>query len=100
MKYLPHSVYKVLENMPMPWEEIKYVKLLYHRTGVISFIDETPRVIEPVFRSQWISIWKSMKEEKKRRENFSRIKVPPFDDEEPPLDYSENILDLELQDPI
>ena len=24
LKYIPHAVYKLLENMPMPWEEIRY----------------------------------------------------------------------------
>ena len=33
LKYLPHAVYKLLENMPMPWEQVKEVKALYHVTG-------------------------------------------------------------------
>ena len=33
LKYMPHAVLKLLENMPMPWEQIRDVKVLYHITG-------------------------------------------------------------------
>ena len=49
LKYLPNAVYKLLENMPMPWEQVKEVKALYHVTGAITFVNEIPRVIEPVY---------------------------------------------------
>ena len=29
------------------------------------------------------------------RRHFKRMRFPPFDDEEPPLDYGDNILDVE-----
>ena len=32
---------------------------------------------------------------KRDRRHFKRMRFPPFDDEEPPLDYGENILDVE-----
>ena len=51
MKYLPHAVYKLLENMPNPWEEIKYVKVAYHITGALTLVNEQPKVIEPVYKS-------------------------------------------------
>lgn len=41
-----------------------------------------------------------MRREKRDRKHFKRMKFPPFDDEEPPLDYGENILDIEPLDPI
>lgn len=25
LKFIPHAVYKLLENMPMPWEQVLYV---------------------------------------------------------------------------
>ena len=50
---MPHAVMKLLENMPMPWEQIRDVKVLYHITGAITFINEIPWVIEPVYISQW-----------------------------------------------
>jgi len=33
LKYMPHAILKLLENMPMPWEQIRDVKVLYHITG-------------------------------------------------------------------
>ena len=47
LKYVPHAVYKLLENLPMPWEQVRNVKVLYHVTGAISFVNEVPKVIEP-----------------------------------------------------
>ncbi len=32
-------MYKLLENVPMPWEQIRNVKVLYHITGAITFVD-------------------------------------------------------------
>ena len=52
LKYVPHAVFKLLENMPMPWENIRFVRVLYHVTGAITFVNEIPRVIEPVFLAQ------------------------------------------------
>lgn len=43
------------------------------------------------FRSMWIM----MRREKRDRRHFKRMRFPPFDDEEPPLDYADNILDVE-----
>lgn len=33
LKYVPHAVLKFLENMPMPWEQIREIPVLYHVTG-------------------------------------------------------------------
>ncbi|GAB5369857.1 hypothetical protein AAMO2058_001442600 [Amorphochlora amoebiformis] len=95
LKYVPHAVLKLLENVPMPWEQIRNVKILYHVTGAITFVNEIPWVIEPVFISQWSTMWIMMRREKRDRHHFKRMRFPPFDDEEPPLDYGENILDVE-----
>ena len=35
-----HTVLKLLENMPMPWEQVRNVKTLYHVTGAITFVNE------------------------------------------------------------
>jgi pre-mRNA-processing factor 8 len=37
LKYMPHAVMKLLENMPMPWEQIRDVKVIYHITGAITY---------------------------------------------------------------
>ena len=29
LKYMPHAVLKLLENMPMPWEQIRDVSVIY-----------------------------------------------------------------------
>lgn len=95
LKFLPHAVYKLLENMPMPWEQARNVPVLYHTTGAITFVAETPFVIEPVYLAQWGSVWILMRREKRDRRHFKRMRFPPFDDEEPPLDYGENVLAVE-----
>jgi len=95
LKYVPHAVFKLLENLPMPWEQVRNVKVLYHITGAITFVNETPFVIEPVFIAQWGTMWIMMRREKRDRRHFKRMRFPPFDDEEPPLDYGDNLLDVE-----
>lgn len=100
LKYMPHAVLKLLENMPMPWEQIRDVKILYHVTGAITFVNEIPWVIEPVYAAQWGTMWIMMRREKRDRRHFKRMRFPPFDDEEPPLDYTDNILDVPPLEPI
>ena len=62
LKYMPHAILKLLENMPMPWEQIRDVKVLYHVTGAITFINEIPWVVEPVYIAQWgwVELWFSL----------------------------------------
>ncbi|KAJ2595642.1 pre-mRNA-splicing factor 8, partial [Coemansia sp. RSA 1804] len=95
LKYVPHAVLKLLENMPMPWEQVREVPVLYHVTGAITFVNEVPWVIEPVYMAQWGTMWIMMRREKRDRKHFKRMRFPPFDDEEPPLDYGDNLLDVE-----
>ncbi|GFH19560.1 MPN domain-containing protein, partial [Haematococcus lacustris] len=95
LKFVPHAVYKLLENMPMPWEQVRHVKVIYHITGAITFVNEIPWVIEPVYIAQWGTMWIMMRREKRDRRHFKRMRFPPFDDEEPPLDYADNILDVD-----
>lgn len=56
---MPHAVLKLLENMPMPWEQIRDVKVLYHITGAITFVNEIPWVVEPIYLAQWGSAYLS-----------------------------------------
>jgi pre-mRNA-processing factor 8 len=74
--------------------------VLYHISGAITFVNEIARVIEPVYIAQWGTMWIMMRREKRDRRHFKRMRFPPFDDEEPPLDYGDNILDVEPLDPI
>ncbi|CAN0563072.1 unnamed protein product, partial [Ectocarpus sp. 12 AP-2014] len=64
LKFVPHAVYKLMENMPMPWEAVRNVRVLYHVTGAITFVNEIPRVIEPVYIAQWGTMWIMMRREK------------------------------------
>lgn len=91
LKYMPHALLKLLENIPQPWETQKEVRVLYHTGGAISFVNEIPRVIEPVYKAQWATSWIQMRREKSDRKNFRRMKFPPFDDEEPFVDYLKQI---------
>ncbi|KAK4232173.1 NUC071 domain-containing protein [Podospora fimiseda] len=100
LKFMPHAVLKLLENMPMPWEAAREVKVLYHVNGCLTLVNEIPRVIEPVFFAQWATMWTTMRKEKSDRRLFKRMRFPPFDDEEPPLSWSENIEDVEPLEPI
>lgn len=100
LKYMPHAILKLLENMPQPWEQEKEVSVLYHITGAITFVDEVPKVIEPVYTAQWASAWTMMRREKRDRRRFKRMRFPPFDDDEPPIDWSENLEDVTPPDPI
>ena len=100
LKYIPHAVYKLLENMPFPWEDKRIVNVLYHITGAISFVDDIPKVIEPIYTAQWGTMWIVMRREKRDRRHFKRMRFPPFDDEEPPLDYGDNILPIVPESPI
>eukprot|EP00742_Colponemidia_sp_Colp-10_P004444 GILJ01004744.1.p1 GENE.GILJ01004744.1~~GILJ01004744.1.p1 ORF type:complete len:2356 (+),score=385.23 GILJ01004744.1:375-7070(+) len=86
--------------MPFPWEQVRNVKVLYHITGAITFINEIPWVIEPIYLAQWGTMWIAMRAEKRDRRHFKRMRFPPFDDEEPPLDYGDNVLDVEPLEPI
>lgn len=89
LKYLPHAIYKLLENMPQPWESEKHVEVLYHITGAITFVDEVPRVDPAEFMANWGQMWDQMRAEKSDRAIFRRMKQPPFDDEEPIVTWKE-----------
>lgn len=53
MKYLPHAIYKLFESMPNPWENNKKVSVVYHTTGALSIINETPKMNEIIYRTLW-----------------------------------------------
>ena len=78
-----------------PLRQVRNVNVLYHITGAITFVNEVPTVIEPVYMAQWGTMWIMMRREKRDRRHFKRMRFPPFDDEEPPLDYADNVLDVE-----
>jgi pre-mRNA-processing factor 8 len=75
---MPHAILKLLENMPMPWEQIRDVKVLYHITGAITFVNEVPKVIEPVYIAQWGTMWIMMRREKRDRRHFKVVFLTLF----------------------
>ena len=74
LKYMPHAVLKLLENMPMPWEQIRDVQILYHSTGAITFVNEIPWVVEPIYVAQWSTVYLMMRREKRDRRHFKRMR--------------------------
>jgi len=40
LKFIPHAVYKLLENMPMPWEQVLYMFqfLSFDQSGCLVFL--------------------------------------------------------------
>lgn len=70
LKFVPHAVFKLLENMPFPWEQVRMCPVIYHITGAITFVNDTPKVIEPVYIAQWASMWIMMRREKRDRRHF------------------------------
>ena len=53
-----------------------------------------------IFLFDFSTMWIMMRREKRDRRHFKRMRFPPFDDEEPPLDYADNVLDVEPLEPI
>ena len=100
LKYMPQAIMKLWENMPMPWENEKKVKTIYHVNGALTMVNEINKVAPPVFMAQWGCMWVAMRREKRDRKHFKRLRFPCFDDEEPIIDYSENILDVDPLDPV
>ena len=33
LKFVPHAVYKLLENMPMPWQQVSCAQLILYFLG-------------------------------------------------------------------
>ena len=73
LKYVPHTVMKLLENIPYPWEQVREVPMLYHITGAITFVNKIPHVIEPVYHAQWSTMWLAMRQEKCDCRHFKRM---------------------------
>ncbi|EJD41928.1 PRO8NT-domain-containing protein [Auricularia subglabra TFB-10046 SS5] len=90
LKFVLHAVLKLLVGMPSPWEQLREVTVPYHITGAITFVNDIPRVIEPVYHAQWSPMWLAMRREKRDRRHFDRIRFPPLGST-----TSENVLDGE-----
>lgn len=100
LKFLPYAMMKLLENMPQPWEAEKKVPVTYHISGALTIVDQVPFVNEPQFRAQWAAAWALMRREKRDRRHFRRMRFPAFEDEEPPLDWKENFVGVDVPDSV
>jgi hypothetical protein len=47
--------------------QVRHVKVIYHITGAITFVNEIPWVIEPLYLAQWGTMWIMMRREKRDR---------------------------------
>lgn len=54
--------------------QVRNVKVLYHITGAISFVNEIPWVVEPLYIAQWGTMWIMMRREKRDRRHFKRMR--------------------------
>ena len=95
MRYIPHALFKLFENMPAPWEAARQVDVVYHVAGALTIVSTVPSVVEPVYVAQWASAWTAMRREKKNRAVFQRVTEVPFHDEEAPFDFGDHLLDLD-----
>lgn len=77
--------------MPCPWETNKQVQVVYHKQGVLSIANDIPKTNEMIYKTLWAVVWGLMKKNKENNEGFYRTQIPPFDDEEPPMSYMNNI---------
>lgn len=96
LPYMPLALYKLLECMPMPWEEARYVHVVYHIHGLLTLVADTPTVAEPLYLSQWGSMWTTMRAHKVELSEegacFRRV-VHKADANEPPLDFADYLMD-------
>ena len=68
-----------------------YILAIFCHSACLFCISFTLSLSLPLPSTMWIM----MRREKRDRRHFKRMRFPPFDDEEPPLDYADNVLDVE-----
>ncbi|AFM98118.1 U5 snRNP spliceosome subunit [Encephalitozoon hellem ATCC 50504] len=87
MRYMPYALHNLMKSMPMPWESVRYVDVLYHVSGLITFVTEKRRVDVERHRARWSYASKRFSEEAKRRGFVRILRYPVFDDDDPVVDY-------------
>lgn len=71
LQLLPHALYYALASLPMPWQPLKYVTVVYHADGSISFIKDTYKIGKKEFRERWRFIerhWRDYRDVRMRGE--------------------------------
>lgn len=87
MRYMPHALHNLLRAMPMPWEAIRYVDVLYHVSGLITFVTEKRRVDAEEYKRRWGCVSARVSREARRRGTIRVLRYPVFDDEDEAVDY-------------
>lgn len=87
MRYLPHAVHNLLRSMPMPWESIRYVDVVYHVSGLITFVTDRRRVSVGEYRRRWSEASERFNKEASRRGGIRELRYPVFDDDDEIVDY-------------
>ena len=110
MKFMPLALYKFLENIPMPWEATKDVNVTYNVRGILSMVDDTPTVAEPVYKAQWGATWSAMRMHKAAVQQsggrveraFATTKKTflIFPDDVAPADYVADIMRRKVPEPV
>jgi pre-mRNA-processing factor 8 len=98
LRFMPHAILKLMETIPMPWQQARYVDVVYHTAGAITIVNDTPKCIEAQFRAQWAAMWVALRREKRQRgPQFRRVLEAEmtFGDHEKPLDYGMHVMDLD-----
>lgn len=87
MKYMPYALHNLLRSIPMPWESVKYVDVLYHTSGLITFVTDRKKVNLNEYKRRWSSLSMMFCRETERRGTIRELKYPVFDDDDPIVDY-------------
>ncbi|EPR78333.1 Pre-mRNA splicing factor, partial [Spraguea lophii 42_110] len=64
IKYIPLSIFKLIENLPHPWED-KKVNIIYHIDGMTTIITDKNKIDKEEYKSKWIDFYNSYNREYK-----------------------------------
>jgi pre-mRNA-processing factor 8 len=114
LRYLPHAVFKWLEHMPPPWEPARFVSVIFHHSGALVFVKGVHREPEVLYRAYWAcwcahldKCWQRSQRAASEQTDgtrptkrvFLRLRLPAFDDEEPPLSFRELVYPRSVPNP-
>ena len=86
MFFIREQIASHIKNLKIVLNISYFISIILYFSTDFEFLNDISN-----FRTMWIM----MRREKRDRHHFKRMRFPPFDDEEPPLDYADNILDVE-----
>lgn len=85
LKFLIYAIRKALENMPQPWETVKYVTVAHQKDGALTYIISKNTSNEHDFIQQWIRVCGSIPRD------TSPPSYPIFDGTTPYICYRDNL---------